>query len=125
MALIDIAKELFPPTATEFNTVNVSVKYDDVNNEIVIYNNVTAAVTARVGQAKPTSIVAAANAATLATAPYIAMGIGTMKTIVNYNATAKGCTIQKLATAAGTAADWKVIATDDKADTGAIGVTPI
>lgn len=71
------------------------------------------------------SIVAALNQATFATAPYIAMEVGTQICVTNYNATGESCMVEKLSFNSGSFSDWTVISTTSKAATGTIGANPI
>jgi hypothetical protein len=71
------------------------------------------------------SVVAALNQATFATAPYIAMEIGTQICVTNYNATGESCMVQKRTFNNGSFADWNVISTTAKVSTGTIGANPI
>jgi hypothetical protein len=74
---------------------------------------------------QPLSIsVAAANRATLATPTYINYPIGFQVYVLNYNATAKGCSIEKKSIAAGTFADWIVTGTEATISTGGFGAVP-
>lgn len=70
------------------------------------------------------SVVAALARATFATAPYIAMEIGTQLCVTNYNATSESCLVQKKTASNGTYLDWIVISTTAKASTGTIGANP-
>lgn len=69
--------------------------------------------------------VAGLDQATLALPQYVALPVGTTLSVVDYNTTGEGCTIQKVSTANGDYQDWMVIATTAKASTGTIGVNPI
>lgn len=61
----------------------------------------------------------------LATATYTGLAIGTLITVVNYNATGDGCTLVKTTLANGNYTDWVVLATENKASTGGTGANPI
>jgi hypothetical protein len=74
---------------------------------------------------EPVSIsVAALNQAGLATPTYVNYPIGFVVYVLDYNATGKGCSIQKTSVAAGTFADWIVTATEATASTGGFGANP-
>lgn len=123
MALINLGREIFNPNDTLFNT-NFQVMYlDTTTNEIVFIDSKTNVKSATIGNL--TSVVAALNQATFATAPYIAMTVGTTIAVKNYNATAKSCVVQKISVAAGTYEDWIIISTEAVASTGANGYNPI
>lgn len=71
------------------------------------------------------TVVAALNQATLATAPYVALPVGSSLAVVDYDATTEGCSLVKTTLANGTFADWIVTSTTDKLSTGSIGTNPI
>lgn len=101
------------PYFVQLNTANASIEVVDSRTGLLLGSVKTV-----------TTPVATANQASFATAPYIAYPIGTTLSIVNYNATTFGCTVQKVSDAAGTFADWRIVATEAKASTGGIGTTP-
>jgi hypothetical protein len=124
MALIFVGKLAYPPTTPEFNSAPESdVSYDDVAGTFVVTNRSTG-VSVTIGQAKVSAAVAALNRTTLALAQYIALPIGTMLSVLDYNATGKGVTIQKISLVASTYADWMVVATEAAASTGHISEAP-
>lgn len=130
MARTFITREFFPVNSQGFNNTFVSVFYDDVANTLVFINDKTGATVATIGGVALTTnlvatVVAAADQAYFATAPVIAFGLGKIICVQNYNATGDAGTFQKVSTSNGTFADWKVIATEDKTATGAIGSSPI
>lgn len=71
------------------------------------------------------TVAAALAQATLATAPYVALPVGSSVAVVDYDATGDGCTLVKTTLANGTFADWIVLATDLVASSGGIGTNPI
>lgn len=130
MARTFITREFFPVNTTGFNNTFVSVFYDDVANTLVFINDKTGATVATIGGVALTTnlvaqVVATAAQAYFATAPAVAFGIGKIICVQNYNASGDAGTFQKVSTSNGTFADWKVIATEDKTATGAIGSSPI
>jgi hypothetical protein len=75
---------------------------------------------------EPVSIsVAALNQAGLATPTYVNYPIGFVVYVLDYNATGKGCSIQKTSVANGDYQDWIVTATENTFDTGGFGLNPI
>jgi hypothetical protein len=72
-----------------------------------------------------TSVVAALAQIDLALDAYTDLFIGTKVSVVDYDGSGDGCTIQKIDTTNGDFQDWIVIATDNTVSTGAIGVNPI
>lgn len=74
---------------------------------------------------EPVSTVAAALAqAGLATPTYVNLPVGFVVYVTNYNATGKGCAIQKTTAANSDFNDWVVIATEATASTGGFGQNP-
>lgn len=71
------------------------------------------------------AVVAALSQATLATAPYVALPVGSSLAVVDYDATATGCMLVKTTLANGTFLDWIVTSTTGTLGTGTIGVNPI
>ena len=55
----------------------------------------------------------------------IAFGLGKIICVQDYDGSGDAGTFQKVSTSNGTFADWIVIATENKASTGAIGSSPI
>lgn len=101
------------PYFVQINTANASIEVVDSRTGLLL-GSVRTVSTKTLALAK----------ADLATAPYIALPIGTMLSVVNYAATGTGCTMQKTTDTNSTFADWMIIASDAKADTGGIGTNP-
>ena len=101
------------PYFVQINTANASIEVVDSRTGLLLGSIKTV-----------TSPTATANQASFATAPYIAYPIGTTLSVVNYNATTFGCTVQKVSNATGTFADWIIVATEAKDSTGGIGTNP-
>lgn len=101
------------PYFVQLNTANASIE---------IVDSLTGTLLGSV-RTVSTKVLALAKA-DLATAPYTALPIGTTLSVVDYAGTGTGCTMQKTTDANGTFADWMIIASDAKADTGGIGTNP-
>lgn len=99
------------------------IQVNTVNNSIEVVEQLTGLVL-NVIKTISTKVLAAVQA-DFATAPYVAYGIGTTLSIVDYKATGFGFTVQKTSTVAGTFADWMILSTDSKASTGGTGTSPI
>jgi hypothetical protein len=74
-------------------------------------------------QSLTTSVPALAQAG-LAAPPYTNYPVGIVAYVLNYDATAKGCAIQKTADSNSNYLDWTVIATESTTDTGGFGQNP-
>lgn len=68
---------------------------------------------------------AALNQASFAGGAYETIAMGTIVCVVNYNATGKGVTVQRVNNANDSYKDWLIIATEDATSTGHIGSTLI
>jgi len=102
------------PYFVQINTANASIEVVDQLTGLVL--NVIKTISTKV---------LAAVQADFATAPYVAYGIGTTLSIVDYKTSGFGFTVQKTSIAAGTFADWMILSTDSKASTGGTGTSPI
>ncbi len=70
------------------------------------------------------TVAPAAAQAYFATAPVVALPIGSQVAITDYNASGEGGVFVKTALTAGTFADWICVSTTDAPSTGAIGANP-
>jgi hypothetical protein len=111
-----------PPPAPVDNTPYY-VQIVETDGSIEIVNSLTGECSFIINT--NTSVVATLAQVDLALDAYTDLFIGTKLSIVDYDGTGDGCTIQKTSTSNGDFADWIVIATDNTVSTGAIGVNPI
>lgn len=116
--------ESFAPSDDNFNTNFVKLFYDTVANAFLLRNTLTGALVASIGQFQLPVVVAALAQADLATETYTDYGVGKVIMVTAYAGTATGCTIVKTSTSGGDYTDWRILASDDVADTGAISENP-
>ena len=109
--------------AGDINNTPYFTQISTVDNSIQVVEQLTGLVLTVI-KTISTKVLAAVQA-DFATAPYVAMSIGTTLSIVDYKASGFGFTVQKTSIAAGTFADWMILSTDDKASTGGTGTSPI
>lgn len=119
----------FPPTPLIVNFINAVAQVVLVSagdSCVITVQDENNWLSTASGGAVGVPIVATALAqVTLSTAPYVDLAIGSSVAVVNYNATAQGCTLVKINLANGNSNDWVVVATTSTLDTGTIGTNPI
>lgn len=117
-----VKKGITDSAGVQGSTPNYYVQWAYEISKLELVDAGTDLVLAELGLA-PT-IVAALAQAGLAAAPYITYPVGKQIMITNYNATGFGSVIVKVADAANTFADWRVLSTGTKASTGDVGAVP-
>lgn len=116
--------ESFAPGTDDFNTNFVKLFYDTVANTFLLRNTVTGALVATIGQVQLPIVLAAAVQATFANETMVAYPIGKIVMITDYKTTGTGFTVVKNSLAGSNYTDWRILATDAKADTNGISATP-
>lgn len=110
-------------TTGDLDNTPYYVQIVETNGSIEIVESLTGLVLNTINTTP--DVVAALNQTTLSALAYDDKSIGATVVVINWNATATGCVLQKIDDTNNNFNDWIVVATDNAVNTGAIGVTPL